>query len=204
MLTNNINLKNFKSLKKNKKITKLLDDLLNEKSEILNSLSKSYKDSYKKKDILRFKKYSNITLIGMGGSILGARSIYNFLKRAPINIETCNFGSVDSIASVVYCAGSKRYCVPNARFLIHSISFNIQGNASFEEKKLNEIIGGLKLDRENISKIIAENCQKTQKQIEKIMFAGKTYNPEEAKSFGLVNEIKDKLFAEGEEIIGIG
>ena len=81
MLTNNINLKNFKSLKKNKKITKLLDDLLNEKSEILNSLSKSYKDSYKKKDILRFKKYSNITLIGMGGSILGARSIYNFLKK---------------------------------------------------------------------------------------------------------------------------
>ena len=81
MLTNNINLKNFKILKKNKKITKLLDDLLNEKSEILNSLSKSYKDSYKKKDILRFKKYSNITLIGMGGSILGARSIYNFLKK---------------------------------------------------------------------------------------------------------------------------
>ena len=40
MLTNNINLKNFKILKKNKKITKLLDDLLNEKSEILNSLSK--------------------------------------------------------------------------------------------------------------------------------------------------------------------
>jgi ATP-dependent Clp protease protease subunit len=156
-------------------------------------------------DLIR-KGTKNILLLisSPGGSVFHGVSIYNFLKRAPINIETCNFGSVDSIASVIYCAGEKRYCVPNARFLIHSISFNIQGNVSFEEKKLNEIIKGLKLDRENISKIIAENCQKEQEDIEKIMFEGTTYNPEEAKSFGLVNEIKEKLFEEGEEIIGIG
>jgi len=78
MLTNNINFKNFKSQKKNIKITKLLSNLLKEKNQILSSFNDSYKDSYKKKDISKFKKYSNITLIGMGGSILGARSIYNF------------------------------------------------------------------------------------------------------------------------------
>ena len=81
MLTNNINFKNFKSQKKNIKITKLLSNLLKEKNQILSSFNDSYKDSYKKKDISKFKKYSNITLIGMGGSILGARSIYNFLKK---------------------------------------------------------------------------------------------------------------------------
>ena len=81
MLTNNINFKNFKSQKKNIKITKLLSNLLKEKNQILSSFNESYKDSYKKKDISKFKKYSNITLIGMGGSILGARSIYNFLKK---------------------------------------------------------------------------------------------------------------------------
>jgi len=81
MLTNNINFKNFKSQKKNIKITKLLSNLLKEKNQILSSFNDSYKDSYKKKDISKFKKYSNITLIGMGGSILGARSIYTFLKK---------------------------------------------------------------------------------------------------------------------------
>lgn len=156
-------------------------------------------------DLIR-KGIKNILLLisSPGGSVFHGVSVYNFLKGAPINIETCNFGSIDSIASVIYCAGSKRYCVPNARFLIHSISFNTQGNASFEEKKLNEIMGGLKLDRENIAKIIAKNCSKTQDDIEKIMFEGKTYSPDEAKTFGFVTEIKEKLFEEGEEIIGIG
>ena len=59
----------------------MLSNLLKEKNQILSSFNESYKDSYKKKDISKFKKYSNITLIGMGGSILGARSIYNFLKK---------------------------------------------------------------------------------------------------------------------------
>lgn len=149
------------------------------------------------------KKYL-ILISSPGGSVFHGVSLYNFLKRSPIEIETCNFGSVDSIASVVYCAGKKRYCVPNARFLIHSIAFNFEGKIGFEEKKLNEIVDSLKTDRTNVAKIIAENCNKPQAEIEKIMFEGKTYNPNEAKSFGLVTEIKDKLFEEGEEIIGIG
>ena len=40
----------------------------------------SYKDSFTKKNISKYKKYSNIVLIGMGGSILGAKAIYNFLE----------------------------------------------------------------------------------------------------------------------------
>jgi len=180
----------------NRKIVRFLAEVNQQSINVLISIVE---------DLIR-KGTKNILLLisSPGGSVFHGISAYNFLKRAPISIETCNFGSVDSIASVIYCAGLKRYCVPSARFLIHSISFNVQGNASFEEKKLNEIIAGLKLDRENISKIIAENCGKKQREIEKIMFTGKTYNPEEAKSFGLVTEIKDKLFEEGEEIIGIG
>ncbi|MBD1174096.1 glucose-6-phosphate isomerase [Pelagibacterales bacterium SAG-MED01] len=76
-----MNFKDFKNQKKNKKITKLLSNLLKEKNQILRSLSESYKDSYRKKDILKFKKYPNISLIGMGGSILGSRAIYKFLKK---------------------------------------------------------------------------------------------------------------------------
>ena len=38
------------------------------------------KSSYNRKLIAKFKKYPKINLIGMGGSSLGARSIYFFLK----------------------------------------------------------------------------------------------------------------------------
>ena len=66
--------------KDKKKIIKLLNKLLTENNEVVQSLSSSYKNSFKKKQFLVFKKFSNVRLIGMGGSILGAKAIYDFLK----------------------------------------------------------------------------------------------------------------------------
>ena len=80
MLTKNISFKNFRLKKYSKKIKKDFDILLKENNEIIKSLSQSYLNSYNKKDILKFKKYFNVRIIGMGGSILGTESIYNFLK----------------------------------------------------------------------------------------------------------------------------
>ena len=80
MLTKNISFKNFKVKGYNKKIKKILDDILVKKNSVLDSLSSNYKNSYNKKTILKFKKYNNINVVGMGGSILGTESIYYFLK----------------------------------------------------------------------------------------------------------------------------
>ena len=80
MFTKNINFKNFEFKKPKKKILYLLKKLLKENNEILNSFKNTYTDSYKKKLITKFKNVPVVRLIGMGGSILGSRSIYNFLK----------------------------------------------------------------------------------------------------------------------------
>ena len=80
MLTKSIFFKNFRLKKKNKQIKKDLNLLLKENNTVLKSLSPSYKNSYKKKTILKFKKYSQIRVIGMGGSILGTETIYDFLR----------------------------------------------------------------------------------------------------------------------------
>ena len=83
MLTKSINFKNFKSSKSsksNKKIKKDLEFFLKEKNEVLKSLNVNYKNSYNKKTISKFKRYSNIRIVGMGGSILGAEAINEFLK----------------------------------------------------------------------------------------------------------------------------
>ena len=80
MFTSRINFTNFK-LKKNKTlINKNLKILLNENNEILKSLGKNYKNSYNKEIVKKFKKNSNFRIFGMGGSILGTQSIYEFLK----------------------------------------------------------------------------------------------------------------------------
>ena len=84
MLTKNIDFKNF-NFKKNKKnflsIKYLLNKILKEKNEILNSSKKEYKNFYNKRLISKFKNKSIIFLIGIGGSVLGAKAIYNFLKK---------------------------------------------------------------------------------------------------------------------------
>ena len=83
MLNKNIILKNFdlkKRLNKKFKISKILKKVLSEDNQILKSLGPSYKDSYNKKIIKKLKKNSQFRLIGMGGSILGSKAIYNFLS----------------------------------------------------------------------------------------------------------------------------
>ena len=76
----NIKIKNFNKKKPKKKIEILLTKLLNEDNKIIKSLNNSYKDSWNIKEIKKYKKFSNITLVGMGGSIMGSKSIYSFLK----------------------------------------------------------------------------------------------------------------------------
>lgn len=81
MLTKNIIFKNFGIKKKSVEINRDLKKLLDENNEIINSLKSNYKDSFNKLNIKKIKKYKNFKLIGMGGSILGAESIYNFFKK---------------------------------------------------------------------------------------------------------------------------
>ena len=80
MLTPRINFKNFQVKKNSKVIKKDINYLLNLNNELINSLKKNYKFSYKKKLIHKYRKFSNVRIFGMGGSILGTQAIYDFLK----------------------------------------------------------------------------------------------------------------------------
>lgn len=136
-----------------------------------------------------------------GGSVFHGLSAYNYLKGIPATVTTHNFGMVDSISATLYCAGKKRLCVPQARFLLHGVAAGMQGN--YEEKPLEEALKGLKVDAENIAKVIAANTGKTVSQVTSAMLERTTLNPEEAKTWGLVHEIKPELVQQGAEVIAI-
>ena len=80
MLSSGIKFNPFKFYQTTKNLKTRLEKLINSKSPVLNSLDKSYKFSYDKKRILRFKKNKNFRVIGMGGSILGTQAIHDFLR----------------------------------------------------------------------------------------------------------------------------
>jgi glucose-6-phosphate isomerase len=81
MLTQNISFKNFLIHKKKLVVKKNLNLILNEETQVISSLSKSYKDSFNKKNTKHFNKKLDYRIIGMGGSTLGAQAIYDFLKK---------------------------------------------------------------------------------------------------------------------------
>lgn len=96
MLSQNIYFKNFK-LKNlnNKKILKIFKSIIKSPNQVLCSLSSNYKDSYSKKFVSKMKRFNNFRLIGIGGSILGAKAIYNFLS--PLEKK---FQFIDSLSHV--------------------------------------------------------------------------------------------------------
>lgn len=142
------------------------------------------------------EKYERIHLMisSPGGSVFHGISIYNFLKGAPFEVYTYNFGSVDSIGAVVFCAGNKRFSVPHARFLIHGVSVHFSGNLALDEKGLEEKLKGLQIDYQNIARLIADTAQKPADKVQNDMNNRTTLNPQEAKDYGLVHEIKSDLF----------
>ena len=76
------NFKNLKSVtKKNlqKFISKTKENLKN-KNHLLNSLNKDYKLNFNFSELKKYKKFKRIIILGMGGSILGAEAIGQFLK----------------------------------------------------------------------------------------------------------------------------
>jgi ATP-dependent protease ClpP protease subunit len=137
-----------------------------------------------------------------GGSVFHGLSAYNYLRGLPIKVVTHNFGSVDSIGVVMYCGGSERLSVPQARFLLHGVSANF-AQVSLEEKQLEERLKGLKIDMANIARVIAESTGKTEEQVTKAMLDRTTLDPSQAKTWGLVHEVTSDLFEAGLEVISI-
>jgi len=139
-----------------------------------------------------------------GGSVFHGLSLYNFLYGIPLEIDTYNFGSVDSIGVVLFCAGKNRYSVPNARFLMHGVSLNLQGSLTLDEKMIDEQLKSVQIDQSNIAKIIAFTTGKKEEEIKNAMHARTALSPDEAKEYGLVTEIKNTLMPINAEFHSIG
>ena len=111
----------FKNVKKTKKIFKSFQsDLKNFELPMLDSYKKNYKFDFSTKTIKKFSKYKNIVIIGMGGSILGTKSIYSFFKK---KIKK-NVHFIDNLDENDYLNFRKIKNLKNSCFIIVSKSGN--------------------------------------------------------------------------------
>ena len=133
MLSKGIRLEAFKNKISSKKIETIYKKLINNKSEVLNSLSKNYHYSFKKKNLSKYKRNKNFRIIGMGGSTLGSQAIYDFLNQKIKNnflfIDNLKFFQKDEKKNytnlVISKSGNTIETIVNANILIKNKDRNI-------------------------------------------------------------------------------
>ena len=135
MFNRNINFIN-KLAKKNKtnfnKTSKIYRNIIKEKSQIILSLSKEYKDTFSNKIIKKLKKIKKFLIIGMGGSILGTKAIYNFLSPSKKKFSFIdNFSDFDlnenskSATLIISKSGNTLETISNLNILLNKKNKNI-------------------------------------------------------------------------------
>lgn len=63
----------------------------------------------------------NIHISSQGGETAAGFTAYNFLKSLPVTVRTHNISNVESIANIVFLAGSERFANQLSRFLLHPL-----------------------------------------------------------------------------------
>ena len=111
----------YENIKKVKKTySSFLVDLKNFKIPLLESYEKDYKFNFSTATVKKFSKYKNIIIFGMGGSILGTKSIYSFFKKK-IKKEVFFFDNLDSNLNLKF---KKIKSINNSCFIVVSKSGN--------------------------------------------------------------------------------
>lgn len=135
----------------------------------------------------------HLMLSSPGGSVFHGLSAHNYLRGLGIPITTYNFGLVDSIGVILFCSGEERVCVPHARFLIHQVTTQFQAGIALDEKGIEEVGKGIRIDTENIARVISDCTGKNLDGVEKAMSDRTTLNPMQAKEYGLVTKIQKDM-----------
>ncbi|MGJ3258820.1 MAG: ATP-dependent Clp endopeptidase proteolytic subunit ClpP [Rhodospirillales bacterium] len=122
-----------------------------------------------------------------GGVVTSGLAIYDTMRYIRPDVSTVCIGQAASMGSLLLCAGAKgkRFALPNSRVMVHQPSGGAQGQASDIEIQAREI---LKL-RERLNKMYVEHTGNDLEKIEKAVDRDTFMSAEEAKDFGLVDDV---------------
>ncbi|GAA6152100.1 ATP-dependent Clp endopeptidase proteolytic subunit ClpP [Pseudoteredinibacter isoporae] len=122
-----------------------------------------------------------------GGSVTAGMSIYDTMQFIKPDVSTMCIGQACSMGSFLLSSGApgKRYCLPNARTMIHQPSGGAQGQATDIHIQAQEI---LKI-RQRLNEILAKNTGKSVDQIAEDTERDNFMSAEESQEYGLVDQV---------------
>ena len=133
-----------------------------------------------------------------GGVVTAGLAIYDTMQYIRAPVATLCIGQAASMGSLLLAAGApgSRYCLPNARVMVHQPSGGFQGQATDIEIHAKEILSL----RQRLNEIYVKHCGQELKTVEDALERDRFMSAEEAKDFGIVdNVVEERPAAEEDE-----
>ena len=126
-----------------------------------------------------------------GGSVTATLSIYDTMQFLECPVSTYCIGLAASGGAILLAGGSKgkRFALPHAKIMVHQPWGQVGGQVSDIEIQANEIVK----DRERLNQILAKHTGRSMEQIEAETERDRYFSAQEAKEFGLVDDVLLKL-----------
>jgi len=133
------------------------------------------------------KKEISFYINSPGGLVTAGLGIYDTMQYIKPPVSTLCIGQACSMGSFLLAAGEKgkRFSLPNSRIMVHQPSAGYQGQATDIEIHAKEILAL----KERLNKIYSKHTNKSEDQIRKALERDKFMSPDEAKDFGLIDEV---------------
>jgi ATP-dependent Clp protease, protease subunit len=128
-----------------------------------------------------------------GGSVSAGLAIYDTMQYVSCPVETVCVGMAASMAAVLLAAGTKgkRFALPHARIMLHQPWGGVQGTAADVEIEAEEILAA----RNILNRILSKHTGRTIDQVERETDRNKYLSAEDARQYGVVDEVVESLKA---------
>ena len=136
------------------------------------------------------KKDIKLYINSPGGSVYDGLALIDTMNYIEPDVQTIGIGLQASMGAMLLSAGAKgkRFALPNARIMIHQPSSGTEGKITDQEIALKE---GIYLKKVLID-MMAKNTGKSAKEIEKDMDRDNWMSAQEAKDYGIIDEVIEK------------
>ncbi|MBM3524171.1 MAG: ATP-dependent Clp endopeptidase proteolytic subunit ClpP [Alphaproteobacteria bacterium] len=133
------------------------------------------------------KKDISFYINSPGGVVTSGLAIYDTMQYIRPDVATVCIGQAASMGSLLLAAGAKgkRFSLPNARIMVHQPSGGAQGQATDIEIQAREILSL----RKRLNEIYVRHTGQPIEAIEQALERDKFLSPDEAKGFGLIDEV---------------
>ncbi|MDF2489026.1 MAG: Clp protease [Pseudomonas sp.] len=133
-----------------------------------------------------------VNVATMGGECSYGFTLYNFLRSLPVQVDTHNLGTVESMGNIIFLAGQHRTACTYSKFLFHPFHWTLHG--SVDHARMAEYAMSLDYDLRLYAEIVEERTQGAAEALDIprcLMAYPRILGPREALDSGMIHSIDE-------------